>query len=180
MADQDDLIEIEIDDQPIYEGRVVNLHLKRVRLPNGEVTRREIVLHHGAVAMVPLFPDGRVMLVRQFRKAAERVLLEVPAGVLEPGEDPHDAAIRELREEIGYRPGKLTRLGGIFVAPGYTTEYIHLYLAQELEKAPLAADGDEFLEPVAYTLDEAIEKIINGEIEDAKTVSSLLMVARRR
>lgn len=179
MSD-DQLIETEISDEAIYEGRVVNLHIKQVRLPNGQSAKREIILHSGAVAVVPLLPDGQVMLVRQYRKAADRVLLEVPAGTLDHhGEAPEAAAIRELREEIGYRANQLTSLGGIFVAPGYSTEYIHLYLAQDLVHDPLAADSDEFIHTVTMPLTEALAKIMNGEIEDAKTISSLLITAHR-
>lgn len=174
------LFEIEIGDETIYEGRVVNLHVKQVRLPNGAQAKREVILHAGAVAVVPLLPDGQVILIRQFRKATDRVLLEVPAGTLDhKGEAPEAAANRELREETGYRAGKLTALGGIFVAPGYSSEYIHLFLAEDLVHDPLSADSDEFIQGTTMPLAEAIAKIMNGEIEDAKTVSSLLITARR-
>lgn len=174
------LAEIELSDESIYEGHIVHLHLKRVRLPNGEESKREIIQHHGAVAMVPLLTDGQVILVRQYRTAAKQVLLEIPAGTLEPNEAPQDAAIRELREEIGYRPQSIQHLGGIFAAPGYTTEYIHLYLATDLIHDPLEADGDEFIETLQIPLEEAIQKIVDGEIEDGKTVSGLLLAARYR
>jgi ADP-ribose pyrophosphatase len=118
-------------------------------------------------------------LVRQYRTAAKRVLLEIPAGTLEPNEASEDAAIRELREEIGYRPQSMERLGGIFAAPGYTTEYIHLYLARDLIYDPLNADSDEFIETITIPLPEAIQKIIEGEIEDGKTVSGLLLAAKQ-
>ena len=174
MSD-DHLREIETESKAIYEGRVVNLHLKQVKLPNGDTSQREVILHHGAVAIVPILDNGNIAFVRQFRLPAQQVLLEVPAGTLEPNENPDKAAVRELREEIGYRPKSLHRLGGIFVAPGYTSEYIHLYLAEQLEKAPLATDTDEFLEVIDLSLTDAMQKIVSGEIEDAKTVSSLLL-----
>lgn len=172
------LTEIEIDDEVIFEGRIVHLHLKRVRLPNGEESKREIIQHHGAVAMVPLLPDGQVILVRQYRTAAKRILLEIPAGTLEPNESPEKAAIRELREEIGYHPQSIKHLGGIFAAPGYTTEYIHIYLATDLNHDPLQTDSDEFIDTLIIPLEEAIQKIIKGDIEDAKTVSGLLIATK--
>lgn len=173
------LYEQEISSQLVYQGRVVTLHVKQVRLPDGKESKREIIAHPGAAAIVPVMDDGRIILVRQFRKAAERVLLEVPAGTLDHAdEDVWMAAARELREETGYRPGKLERLGGIFVAPGYSSEYIHLFLAQELTHDPLSMDGDEFIEQTVLTLDEAIQKVMSGEIEDAKTVSSLFLAAK--
>lgn len=172
------LYETQLSDEILYQGRIVTLHLQQVELPDGSHSKREIIEHPGAVAMVPVLPDGNIMLVRQFRKAANRVLLEVPAGTLNRGENPDLAASRELREEIGYRPQQLKRLGGIFVAPGYSSEYIHLYLAQALEYAPLEADSDEFIEKVTLSLDEVLHKIDLGEIEDAKTVSSIFLAAR--
>ncbi|MBI5928863.1 MAG: NUDIX hydrolase [Chloroflexi bacterium] len=175
MQNDDALIEVEIAAEDIYKGRLLHLQRKQVRLPNGETAQREIILHPGAVAMVPRTADGHILLVRQFRKAAERILLEVPAGTLTPGEDVWKAAERELREEIGYRPDKLTKLGGIFVAPGYSTEYIHLFLAEGLIHDPLSLDHDEFIEPIIVTFAEALAKIASGEIEDAKSISSLLL-----
>ncbi|NDJ84452.1 MAG: NUDIX hydrolase [Chloroflexi bacterium] len=172
------LFETEIGDETIYKGRIVNLHVQRVRLPNGKEAKREIVFHSGAVAIVPLLPGDQTILVRQFRKPAGKVLLEVPAGTLNPQEDLQSAANRELREETGYQAHSWQRMGGIFVAPGYSTEYIHLYLASDLTRAPLQADDDEFIETINLPLQAAIEKIYSGEIEDAKTVSGLLMAIR--
>ncbi len=167
-----------LDRKPIYQGRIVNLYLETVRLPDGRTTTREVVRHGGAVAMIPLYEDGQVVLVRQYRLPAGRELLEVPAGTLEAGEEPLDCAVRELQEEVRLRPGKLTRLGGIFVAPGYTSEYIHLYLATELTPSELRADDDEFLEVVTMPLEEALGLIDRGEIADGKTIAALLLAAR--
>ncbi len=163
----------------VYEGRVVNLYIETVQLPNGKTARREVVRHGGAVAMVPLHEDGRVTLVRQYRLPAGRDLLEIPAGTLEPGEDPLDCAVRELQEEVGLYPGKLTPLGGIFLAPGYSSEYIHLYLATDLRPSSLTGDDDEFLEVVTMPLDDVLRMIDDGQIADAKTITTLLLVARR-
>ncbi|XWX05398.1 NUDIX hydrolase [Aggregatilineales bacterium SYSU G02658] len=167
------------DKQVIYNGRVIHVELHEVTLANGNRAKRELVRHPGAVAVVPLEPDGQVVLVEQFRFAAGRVLLEIPAGTLEAGEDPDQCAERELREETGLRPGRLDKLGGIYVAPGYTTEFIHLYLARELTPDPLAMDADEDIHVVRLPLAAALAKVDAGEIIDGKTVSALLRVARR-
>lgn len=164
--------------QPVYQGRVVKLDLVTVELPNGETSLREIVTHPGAVAIVALDDEHQVLLVRQFRLAAGRVMLEIPAGTLEPNEAPIVCAERELQEETGYKPQQLEPLGGIFVAPGYTTEYIHLFLARNLVESRLEMDGDEFIEVVKLPFVNALAKIDSGEIQDAKTIAALLQVAR--
>lgn len=175
----DNLIETVVKSEPAYLGKLVKLYVDTVELPNGETSIREIVRHPGAVAMVPLLDDERVVLVRQYRLGAEQITLEIPAGTLHPGEDPTIAAARELQEEAGYKPGTLTRLGGEFTAPGYTSEFIHLYLATDLEPARLAMDEDEFLEPVIMPLDEALQRVETGAITDGKTMLALLLTARR-
>ncbi|HML22634.1 MAG TPA: NUDIX hydrolase [Aggregatilinea sp.] len=164
----------------VFNGRLIDLHVDTVKLPNGAEAQREIVQHPGAVAMIPLLDDGRVVMVRQFRLAANKITLEIPAGTLHGGEDPAEAAARELQEEIGFKPGKLVRLGGHYTAPGYTTEYIHLYLATELESSRLDLDEDEFLEIEMIPLDEALRRVDNGEFEDGKTMIGLMMAARRQ
>ncbi len=164
--------------ETIYEGRVVNLYLETVRLPNGAEAVREVIRHGGAVAIVPLHEDGQITLVRQFRLPAGTALLEIPAGTLEPGEDPHDCAVRELQEEVGLFPGQLTRIGGIFLAPGYSSEYIHLFVATDLRPSTLQGDDDEFLQIVKIPFDELLEQIDRGEVEDAKTITAALRVAR--
>lgn len=167
-----------INSQRLYDGRIVVLDLLDVRLPNGEQSRREVVRHPGAVAVVPLDADGSVILVRQYRIAADRVMLEIPAGTLDPGEPAATCAERELQEEAGLRPGRLDSLGGIFAAPGYTTEYIHLFLATELSASSLEMDDDEFIEVVRLPFDEALRMVDVGEIDDSKTVAGLLRAAR--
>jgi ADP-ribose pyrophosphatase len=174
-----DLNERVIHSEPAFLGRLVKLYVETVELPNGQQAVREIIRHPGAVAMVPLLPGGEVVLVQQFRHAAGKIMLEIPAGTLEPGEEPFAAAARELQEEVGYKPGQLERLGGEFTAPGYTSELIHLFLATDLEVSRLAQDTDEFLEPVILPFDEALGRVERGEIQDGKTIIGLLWVARR-
>jgi ADP-ribose pyrophosphatase len=165
--------------EQIYKGRVVNLVVLDVRLPNGEESKRELIRHPGAVAIVALDEAKNVLLVRQYRTAANNVLREIPAGTLEADEPPLDCAVRELQEETGYKPGKLEALGGMYVAPGYTTEYIHLFLATELVESRLDADNDEFIEAERVPLASAVEMIERGEIIDGKSIVGLLKVARQ-
>lgn len=173
------MYEVELENEVIYEGHVFDLHVKRVRLPDNNEAPREVIVHPGAVAVLPILPDGQIVLVRQFRSAARQVMLEIPAGTLEPNEPLLEAAAREMREETGFRPGKLEPLGGIYVTPGYSTEYIHFFLGQELTADPLDNDEDEFIEIVQISFREAIDRVLNGQIEDSKTVSCLLKAARR-
>lgn len=167
-----------IKSERLYDGRIVVLDLLDVRLPNGEQSRREVVRHPGAVAVVPLDIDGTVILVSQYRIAADRIMLEIPAGTLDVGEPPELCAERELQEEAGLKPGELVSLGGIFAAPGYTTEYIHLFLATDLQPSSLEMDDDEFIEVVRVPFDEALRMVDSGEIADSKTVVGLLRAAR--
>lgn len=162
----------------IYAGNVVTLDVFDVTYPDGESGKREIVQHPGAVAVVALDSDGSVMLVRQYRTAADQIMLEIPAGTLEPDEPPFDTAARELQEEAGYKPGKLEHIGGIYAAPGYTTEYIHLFLASDLEASTLPSDDDEFIEVVRMPLQRALELVDSGDICDSKTVAGLLRADR--
>jgi len=162
----------------IYEGRVINLRVDTVVLQNDETSKREIVEHHGAVAIVPLYDDGTVVLVRQFRLAAGKPMLEIPAGSVEPGEPVDDTAHRELAEEVHLSATEMRKLYQSFVAPGYSTELIHTYLARGLSAKTLKGDDDEFLDIIRLPLEEAIAKIDSGEIEDAKSISGLLYVSR--
>lgn len=168
-----------VDTKNIYSGRLVTLDLHEVQLPNGEHSKREVVTHPGAVAVVALDDDHSVLMVRQFRLPAGKVLLEIPAGTLDPGESPEACASRELQEETSYKPNYLESLGGIYTAPGYTTEFIHLFLATNLTESSLDMDVDEFVEMEWMPLSEAVAKIERDEIVDSKTVSGLLRVARR-
>ena len=162
----------------IYDGRIVHLYKETVRLPDGNTVVREVIKHPGAVAIVPIEQDS-VILVRQYRLPTHQLLLEVPAGTLEPGEDPLVCAHRELQEEIGYKAASMQPLGGLYTAPGYTSEYIHLFIATGLTESKLTQDADEFIEVVRLPFDEALRLIENGTIRDGKTIAALLWAARR-
>lgn len=173
------MIEKILTTEKIYSGRVVNLEVSEVELPDGKHQKREIIRHSGASAVVALDDDNRLLLVRQYRVAAAKIMLEIPAGLLNPSEDPMAAAIREFQEETGYKPNNIQSLGGFHPAPGYTTEFIHLFFATDLVESRLQGDADEFIEVERLTFDEAMNLIDNGEITDAKTIIGLLRVAQR-
>ena len=160
----------------IYSGRVLKLRVDTVRLASGRESKREIVEHRGAVAIVPLDGQGNCLLVRQYRSAVGGDLLEIPAGTLEPGEDPSLCAARELAEETGYRPGRLTPLTGFYSAPGFCTEYLWVYLATDLVRDPRAADDDEEISLVRLPFERCVELVRAGEIRDAKSIVGLLAV----
>lgn len=160
----------------IYSGKVLKLDLDTVALPNGRTTELEILRHPGASAVVPLKEDGSVVLIRQLRHAAGGFIYEIPAGKLDPQEDPKDCAARELEEEVGYRAGSLELLTSIWTAPGFTDEVIHIYLGTHLEVGKQNLDQDEILEIVEWPLEEAMAKILDGTIRDAKTIIGLQMV----
>ncbi|MBL8163177.1 MAG: NUDIX hydrolase [Anaerolineae bacterium] len=169
-----------LDTRRVYDGRLFNLDVCDVRLPDGSIVAREVVRHPGATALIALDDQENILLVRQFRIASGQVMSEIPAGTREGDEPPEICAVRELREETGYRPGKLHALGGFYVAPGYTTEYIYLFLATELVEDRLTGDSDEFIEVTRVTLDEALSMIERGEISDAKTIIGVLRYARHK
>ena len=163
-----------LEQRQIYKGKVVDLAVEKVELPNGGVTELELIRHPGAAAMVPLTSTGDVLLVRQYRHATGGWLLEVPAGKLDPGEVPEVCAARELEEEVGYGPGELVPLGWIWTTPGFTNEKIWLYLARELVAGTQALEGDEVLSVETVPLRDAIAKVHAGEICDGKSVCALL------
>lgn len=151
-----------------------------VELPNGHVTTLEMIRHPGAAAVVPFVDAETILLVRQYRHAAGGYLLEVPAGKLDPGEAPEACAARETEEETGHRAGRLERLGAILTTPGFTDEIIHLFAGYDLVATQSALEADEDLTVVRMPFDEAMERVERGEIQDAKTMSALLLAARRR
>lgn len=160
--------------QRIYEGRVLNLRIDTVELDDGRTTRREIVEHGGSVVIVPIDAGGNVLLVRQYRKPVEAELLELPAGGIEAGETPEACVQRELQEETGYLAGNIKALGGFYSAPGFCTEYLHLFLATDLRPAFLAMDTDEAIQVVRVPLVQTPDLIAGGQIVDAKSVAGLL------
>jgi ADP-ribose pyrophosphatase len=162
----------------VYQGRVITLRIDTVRTAGGGERRREVIEHPGAVALVPVTETGDLLLIRQYRYAAERWLLEVPAGTLDPDEDALTCADRELQEETGYKAATIERIGGFYVAPSYDQEYIHIYVATGLSESRLEPDDDEDIEVVPTPLDEALAMIERGDIEDAKTMSAVLLYER--
>lgn len=161
--------------QLIYDGRVVKLRVDTVRMPGGRETRREIVEHSDCVAIVAIDADGNVLIVKQFRKAVEKELLEIPAGGIDPGEDPVTAVRREMQEETGYLPQKVERLGGFYSTPGYCTEYLHLYLATDLTLSQLFAEDTESIKLVRVPISQIPGLITSGSICDAKSIAGLLI-----
>lgn len=157
-----------------FEGRVIHVHVDTVELPNGCTSTREIVNHPGGVGILALDEDNNVLVVRQFRYAFGRTLLEIPAGKLERGEDPYQAAMRELREETGAICDKLTSLGELYPTPGYCDEIIRLYLARDLRWGEMHLDEDEFLTVGRVPFQELVDQILAGEIRDAKTCAAIL------
>ena len=162
----------------IFKGRIVHLQVHDVQLPNGEMSKREVIHHSGAVGMIVTDAEQNVLLVQQFRLPVGKVMWEIPAGTLEPDEEPEACAVRELQEETGYKPLELIGLGGIHPAPGYTTEYIHIFWAREFVESKLESDADEFVEASWKPLTDAIAMISSGDISDSKTITALLRVAR--
>jgi len=158
----------------IYEGRAVKLRVDTVRLPNGRETSREIVEHSDCVAIVAIDEKDNVLLVKQFRQPVEKALLEIPAGGIEPGEDPVTTVRRELREETGYLPRKVERFGGFYSAPGYCTEYLYLYLATDLISSPLSAEDTENISLIRVPAAQIPSLITSGSICDAKSIAGLL------
>jgi ADP-ribose pyrophosphatase len=159
----------------IYPGRAFTIRRDTLRLPDGHETRFDIVEHPGSVVILPVDEHGNLLFVRQYRHAAGLDLLELPAGTLDEGEAPEVCASREVREETGMAAEKLEHLGGFYLAPGYATEYMHIYLATGLRPDPLEADADEFLIVEVVPLGLALEMARRGEIPDAKSLAALLL-----
>lgn len=158
----------------LYNGRILDLARETHRMPDGREARFEVVQHPGGAAALPILPDGRLILIRQFRPAIEDYILEIPAGRLEPGEDGATCVARELQEEIGYRAGRLEKLGEIYSSVGFCNELIHIFLARDLQPVERALEPDEFIEPQLMTLDEALAQLDRGRLQDAKTRVALL------
>ena len=162
----------------IFQGRILNVRVDTIRLPNGRETTRENVDHDPSICVVPVDEANNVLLVRQYRKPTESFLLEVPAGGIEEGETPEEATRRELQEEIGHTADTLRALTAFWLAPGWCSEYMYAFLATDLTPAALDADEDEFIEVVRVPLEDILGKLAGGEIQDAKSVASLLLAMR--
>lgn len=167
-----------IDDRLIYKGRQADMRVVTIDV-GGKRIEREVVEHAPVSVMVPIDADGNIVFVRQYRLPARGILLEVPAGGIDDGESPEDAAQRELREEIGMQARRLTKLGEFYVSPGFLTEYMHVFLAEDLEDAQAEADEDEEIVIVRKPLAEAVGMAERGEFRDAKTIAGVLLAARR-
>lgn len=159
----------------LFTGKMINLRVDEVQLPNGKPATREVIEHPGAVAIVPILPDGRIIMVRQFRYPIGDSILEIPAGKLDGAECPKSCAARELEEETGYISEGLHHVTAIWTAPGFTNEIIHVFLADKLVKKKQKLDEDEFLQIEIYTRDEIRTMIRNGAICDAKSLVGLCL-----
>ncbi|MDQ0481890.1 NUDIX domain-containing protein [Guptibacillus hwajinpoensis] len=171
----DHLYEKTLHSETIYEGRIINVRVEDVELPNGKSSKRELIDHPGAVAVIAITPDNKILAVRQYRKALKKAIVEIPAGKLEPGEKPEVTAVRELEEETGYTCESLDKLISFYTSPGFANELVHLYVAKGLEKkGEQAADEDEFLDVLHLSLEEMEEMLETEEIHDAKTAYALM------
>ena len=176
MDESNSLREVPVASETIYDGKILHVEKWTVTCPNGREALREIVVHKGAAAVVPVFEDGTTLLVRQHRVAVDRMTLEIPAGKLDSAdEDPLDCAVRELREESGLAAERMTLLTSLLTTPGFCTEKIAIYLAQGLSQGETHPDEDEFLGLVRIPLEEAVAMVMRGELRDGKTICGLLM-----
>jgi ADP-ribose pyrophosphatase len=161
--------------ETIYRGHAFNVRRDEVSLPDHRTMHLDIIEHVGAVTILPIDANGRILFVRQYRHAAGKELLELPAGTLNVGELPENCALREIREETGFAAGKLIKIGEFFLAPGYSTEYMVVFLATELHHDPLPGDQDEFITLQPVPLDQAYGLALNGELQDGKSLAALLL-----
>jgi ADP-ribose pyrophosphatase len=162
----------------LHDG-FIGVHRDTVRFASGHESTIEVIEHGGGVALLAVDPDGLLLFVRQYRHPPRRWLLELPAGTIEPDEDPAVCANRELQEETGYRPGLLEKLGGFYLAPGYSSEYLHVFLATDLTESKLQGDED-VVHVERLTVNDALQQINIGQIEDAKTIAALLLYLHRQ
>lgn len=168
-----------ISEEQLYTGKVLDFAVRQVELPNGSQAKREIAINKGGVTVVALTDQNEVRLVKQYRAAAQKWVIELPAGTLERGEDPDRGIRRELLEETGDQAAHWQKLIGYYSAPAILTEYIHIYLATGLTPGPNHLEADEFLEVLTVPLPEALDMVYRGEIDDAKTIIGLLLAARQ-
>lgn len=162
----------------IYEGKVINLRVDTVELPDRKYSKREIVEHDGAVGILAVTGEGKLIFVKQFRKSVEEILLEIPAGRIETDEAPIDCAKRELEEETGFKANSMSKMMDFYTSPGFSNEILHIYLAQNLSPGTASPDEDEYIEVIYLTLDEALTRLEAGEIKDSKTIIAILQYQR--
>ena len=166
-----------VSSEKIYNGKVFDIRMDEIR--DGDITyKREVVVHKGSAVIIPVFDDGTIALVRQYRHAAGKYLLEICAGTLNPGEDPRTGAIRELEEEIGVRAAKIEKLTEFYVSPGFLTEKMHVFLATELTETQQNLEEDELLTIERHSFPVLLEMIRKGEVEDAKTMVGVMLAAK--
>lgn len=172
---QDNLDEVRLSSESVFQGKLLKVWKDKVKLPNGREASREMIKHPGAVGILPVLPDGSLIFVKQFRYPVNSVLYEIPAGKLEPGEDPKECAVRELSEETGYAAKTWTYLTSIVTTPGFTDETIHLYLAENLTAEQQHPDEDEFLDVVKLPPQQVKAMLLKQELFDAKSLAALLI-----
>jgi ADP-ribose pyrophosphatase len=165
--------------QTVHQGRKIEVQIDTHLGPNGQTIRRDVILHPGAVVILPVIDRATVCLLKNYRFVIDETLWEVPAGTIEPGEDLLNCAVRELIEETGYRAAQWTYLGFVYASPGVMNEKMHLYIAEQLTAGEAAPEADEQLEPISVPLTEALAMIKDGRIKDAKTVTLLLLWASK-
>ena len=172
--------EKKLDSQTLFQGRIIEVHKDSVELENGKKTTRELVIHHGGVCIVALDDEDRLLLVKQFRYPYQKEIIELPAGKIELGEDPRICGIRELEEECGCVADRFEKLTQLYPTPAYCTEIIHIYYAEGLHQTQQHLDPGEFLTVLRVPFEQAVQMVLNGEIEDAKTQIGILQLAVRR
>jgi ADP-ribose pyrophosphatase len=168
-----------INSKLLHRGKKYSFKTDEVQLPNGKTTTRDTVDHPGAIAIVPVLDDGRILLVKQYRYSAAKEMLEIPAGTLEEGEAPDTCARRELKEETGYTAGSMKKILTMYMAPGYSNEVIHLYFATQLKAGETHTEDDEDITTEAYGPDELLDMMEKNTIEDAKTIAGVLSYLTR-
>ncbi|MCG8540097.1 MAG: NUDIX hydrolase [Clostridia bacterium] len=170
------IVERTIKSDKLYQGKIINLRIDTVELPDQKYSKREIIEHPGAVAVIPITDDNKILMVKQYRKSVEEYLLEIPAGKLEIGEEPLECAARELLEETGYKSNNIKYLFEIFPSPGFSNESISIFIANDLIKDVAKPDEDEYIEVEEYEIGELINMIGQQKIKDAKTITSILYI----